>query len=64
MFHYNYARPHLTLTRRPSGKPTTPAMAAGLAGRIWTTADIVRLIEASEESAKDIEARGYGSEAE
>lgn len=63
MFHYNYARPHLTLTRRAHGRPTTPAMAAGLAARPWTMAEIAALMEAHEETAKDIGARVYGSEA-
>ena len=63
MFHYNYARPHMTLTKRAGGRPTTPAMAAGLAARPWTVPDIAALMEAGEESAKDIGARIYGSEA-
>jgi hypothetical protein len=41
--HYNYCRPHQTLTRK-AGKPTTPAMAAGLAipgmGRRGHTCDV------------------------
>ena len=63
VFHYNYVRPHTTLTKAANGKPTTPAMAAGLADRPWTMADIVELIEAREESAKDIGRRVYASEA-
>ena len=54
LFHYNYARVHMTLTRLTGGTPTTPAMAAGLATRPWTMADIVRFVEAPEGSAKDI----------
>ncbi len=54
LFHYNYARVHTTLTRLTGGTPTTPAMAPGLATRPWTMADIVRLVEAPEGSAKDI----------
>ena len=57
MFHYNYARPHTTLTRKANGKPTTPAMAAGLATRPWTLADIVELIEEQEETAADVAKR-------
>ena len=38
-------------------------MAAGLATRPWTMADIVRFVEAPEGSAKDIGRRVYGSEA-
>ena len=39
--HYNFARPHKTLSKP---YPTTPAMAAGVTNRIWTAEDIVRLI--------------------
>ena len=63
LFHHNYARVHMTLTRLTGGTPTTPAMAAGLATRPRTMADIVRLVEAPEGSAKDIGQRVYGSEA-
>lgn len=62
MFHYNYARPHMTLSQR-YGRPMTPAMAAGLARRPWTLADVAALMEHHEETAKDIGARVYGSEA-
>ena len=42
--HYNFARPHKSLS-----KPylTTPAMAAGLTDRIWTIEDIVSLLRDS-----------------
>ena len=42
--YYNFARPHKSLS-----KPylTTPAMAAGLTGRIWTIEDIVSLLRDS-----------------
>ena len=33
--HYNFARPHQTLTKA-AGKPTTPAMAAGIARSPWS----------------------------
>ena len=36
--HYNFCRVHMSLR-------VTPAMEAGLTGRLWTVADIVRLIE-------------------
>ena len=57
VFHHNFVRPHTTLTRRANGKPTTPAMAAGLATRPWTLADIVELIEEREDSAEDVATR-------
>ncbi len=57
MFHYNFVRPHSTLTKAAHGKPTTPAMAAGLADTPWTMADIVQLIEDREDSAIDVAKR-------
>jgi len=46
--YYNFARPHQTLTKAAGGYPTTPAMAAGVADRVWTVADIAALLDASE----------------
>jgi IS1 family transposase len=43
--HYNFARPHSTLTKR-YGKPTTPAMAAGVADLVWSVTQIAELLEA------------------
>jgi transposase-like protein/IS1 family transposase len=37
---YNYCRPHMTLNERV-GYKQTPAMAAGLADRIWTVAELL-----------------------
>jgi IS1 family transposase len=42
--HYNFCRPHQTLTRRAKGIYRTPAMAAGLTDHVWTVADLVALI--------------------
>ena len=42
--HYNFARPHKTLSKP---YPTTPAMAAGVAGHIWTIEDIIRLVDSN-----------------
>jgi IS1 family transposase len=41
---YNWCRPHLTLSKA-AGKPTTPAMAAGLADRVWTAGDLLDLLQ-------------------
>lgn len=42
--HYNFCRPHMTLTRANGGIHQTPAMAAGLADRVWALADLVALL--------------------
>lgn len=44
MFHYNFGRPHQTLTKAAHGKPTTPAMAAGRTDHLWPTAELVALL--------------------
>jgi len=41
--HYNFVRPHQTLTKANGGHITTPAMAAGLAARPWTLEEIAAL---------------------
>ncbi len=47
--HYNFARPHMTLTKR-YGTPTTPAMAAGVADHVWTLVEIAGLLDQSAQS--------------
>ena len=42
--HYNFARPHQTLTKR-YGTPTTPAMAAGIADHVWTVREMCELLQ-------------------
>jgi IS1 family transposase len=42
--HYNFCRVHQTLTRAKGGIHQTPAMAAGLADRVWTVEDLVGLL--------------------
>lgn len=42
--HYNFARPHITLTKQ-YGAPTTPAMAAGIADHVWTLTEIAGLLD-------------------
>ena len=42
--HYNFARPHQTLSKE-AGKPTTPAMAAGLAAHPWSLTQIAELLD-------------------
>jgi len=41
--HYNFARPHTTLSKP---YPTTPAMAAGVTDHVWSLRDIVGLLDA------------------
>ena len=41
---YNFARPHMTLSKP---YPTTPAMAAGIIDRVWSIKNIVSLLEPS-----------------
>ena len=43
--YYNFARPHVTLTKSAEGRKTTPAMAAGLTNRVWTCRDIAALLD-------------------
>jgi hypothetical protein len=42
--HDNLARPHKTLTKR-YGRPTTPAMVAGLANAPWSVFQIAELLD-------------------
>jgi IS1 family transposase len=42
--HYNFGRPHQTLTKR-YGRKTTPAMAAGIARSPWSTSQIAQLLD-------------------
>lgn len=53
--YYNFVRIHQTLK-------TTPAQAAGVDSRLWEMSDIVKLIEAAEQEAKD-NAYGAGTSA-
>jgi hypothetical protein len=48
--HYNFCRPHKTLSYP---YPTTPAMAAGVADHVFTIAAIVSLIEAREQAVSN-----------
>jgi len=41
---YNFARPHQTLTKA-AGRPTTPAMAAGVADHVWSLFEIAALLD-------------------
>ncbi len=46
--HYNFARPHQSLTIRLEDQPNikrTPAMAAGVSDRIWSLTDIASLLD-------------------
>ena len=39
--HYNFCRAHQTLTKEAGGIKTTPAMAAGLTGHVWTVEEVL-----------------------
>jgi IS1 family transposase len=44
--HYNFCRPHTTLTRNhPYRYPVTPAMAAGLTDHVWTVEEVCGLLD-------------------
>jgi hypothetical protein len=43
--HYNYCRPHQTLTKAANGTKTTPAIAAGLTDKVWAVKDIIALMD-------------------
>jgi hypothetical protein len=43
-FHYNFGRPHMTLTKE-AGLPTTPAMAAGKSDHPWSLTQIAELLD-------------------
>jgi IS1 family transposase len=46
MMHYNWCRPHTTLTRaNPRRYPTTPAMTAGLTDHVWTLEEVCSLLD-------------------
>jgi IS1 family transposase len=42
--YYNFGRPHQTLTKQ-YGKPTTPAIAAGVAHHVWSFSEIAGLLD-------------------
>ena len=46
--HYNFCRPHTTLTKQASGYKTTPAMAAVLAERVCGMDWLVELVNAAQ----------------
>jgi IS1 family transposase len=45
--YYNFMRPRATLTRQNKGVQTSPAMAAGLADRVYKMSDLVRVIDSA-----------------
>jgi hypothetical protein len=42
--YYNFCRPHQTLTKK-AGKPTTPAMATGIASYPWSLTQLAKLLD-------------------
>ena len=57
MMYYNWVRPHMTLTARAGGIPTTPAMASGLADRRFSFREF---IAACDELTKPGPRKPYG----
>ena len=57
MMYYNFIRPHMTLTERAGGTPTTPAMAAGIADRPYSFREFLRT---SDELTKPGPRKPYG----
>lgn len=45
MMHFNYCRPHQTLTKAAGGVKTTPAMACGLTDHVWTVEEMLELMD-------------------
>ncbi|MHB1005773.1 MAG: IS1 family transposase [Chloroflexota bacterium] len=45
--HYNFSRPHTTLSKTNKSYPTTPAMAAGLTDHVWTIQEVVGLLDSN-----------------
>ena len=43
--HYNFCRPHQTLTKQAGGTKTTPAMAAGIARAPWSLTQLAELLD-------------------
>lgn len=44
--HYNFCRPHATLTKQhPNHYPTTPAMAAGVTDHVWKVEEVLALMD-------------------
>lgn len=46
--HYNFCRPHMTLTKAKKGVHTTPAMAAGVTNHVWTIEELLGLLNPSQ----------------
>jgi hypothetical protein len=44
-FHYNFCRPHQTLTKKAEGKKTTPAIATGVETYPWSLTQLGELLE-------------------
>lgn len=49
--HYNWCRPHMTLTKANGGVHKTPAMAAGLTDHVWTLVELVALLPEESQAA-------------